>query len=457
MMTSRPALRSPRAMMLGLAALVTLPFAACKDRAFNAGNSGKVRTAGEMTESDWGMREYAVACHDALGPLPETINCSEATEVPMTLQGAPHVDALVAAGEGKGGEARCDDPIMSVRDPALGGCIPGTRVRRISTETTDFVFICRRRNTFLYDKQASQGGAPTKLYDTVAFIGHNRVTNKACFIERTNAVEVPRKEGGAPYLAAAGDMHADYVTPLVPAGDGRLAAIAKQWEPMSIDCTTCHSSRPFVASPAVSRLKQSGEGGRNEGILPRLAKATGTGEGGSTPAPYTLVEEENLRRYIPTKGYITEPHRSYGVKVVPEKLKVLGKPRTLVSEEAVACAKCHDIGGRDYLRVLVPQISGVFPEALAGNADSWASFVQYAGKRADAKEAAGAADLAGAPRAIALPGHHDEAIWRAVFKANPERNTPAGRKALLEGLVACGLDPHASGCKWVPTDAVEAR
>ncbi|NBO38595.1 hypothetical protein EBU99_08430 [bacterium] len=417
---------------------------ACNRRNFNS--------RGTSNSSDWGMREYSVACFQELGQLPEDVDCDKAVEVPMTLNGASFEEKIFAAAKSKSNEKiKCDNPIMSVRDEALGGCIPGTRVRRMSTATTDFVFICRRRNTFLEGKTVEKGGGPTRLYDTVAFIGHNRESNKACFVERSNTVEVQNSETGKTYLAAAGRMNGEYISPLLAADDKRLQQVASQWEPMSIDCTTCHSTKPFVYSPAVSRLKQAAKKDNTEIyelVLPKPTRVLRSREGKLSGAPYTLVAEEFLRNYIPSKGYITELHPGYGVAVVPEKLKPLAKPRLLDNSEGTVCGKCHDIGGRDYLGLLVPQITGYFPEALLKNKDAWASFSQYAGRRADAEF------LDGSARVSSVKGHHDETIWKAVFAGSPERNTPDGRKALLDALVRCGVEAKSGGCNWAPLGAV---
>ncbi|NBW80275.1 hypothetical protein EBR21_00840 [bacterium] len=418
----------------------------CNLRTFN-------KSRGSSQSLLWGMKEYSVACFQELGALPQEVNCDDASEVPMTLKGESIEQKIFDLSKTNSKDkVQCDNPIMSVRDKLLGGCIPGTRLRRMSSATSDFVFICRRRNTFLEGKTAEKGGVSTRLFDTVAFIGHNRETNKVCFVERSNKVEVKSGEPGQPsYLAAAGKMGSEYVPPLVAVNDPRLEKVANQWEPMSVDCTTCHSTKPFVYSPAVSRLKQTSQKGSaaaTEAVLPRITRLQRSREGQLNGAPYTLVAEEFLREYIPSKGYITELHPSYGVAVVPEKLKVLGKPRILNTPEAIACGKCHDIGGRDYLRLLVPQISGYFPQALLTHPDSWASFSQYAGRRV------GADYVEGQPRVLTIEAHHDETTWKAIFATSPGQNTPQARIALLDALIRCGVDAKAASCNWVPKESV---
>ena len=412
----------------------------------------KFNSRGSSNGSEWGMKEYSAACFQELGQLPEEIDCEKATEVPITLNDKALDSKIFASATTESSEKiQCDNPIMSVRDETLGGCIPGTRIRRMSTATTDFVFICRRRNTFLEGKTSEQGGGNTRLYDAVAFIGHNRESNKVCFIERSNKVEVKNSESGKTYLAAAGRMNKDYIPPLLAPSDSRLQNVASQWEPMSIDCTTCHSTKPFAHSPAVSRLKQTFKKDNADSlelILPRSTRLSRSRDGTLSATPYTLVAEEFLRNYIPSKGYITELHPSYSVAVVPDKLKVLVKPRVLDNPESAACGKCHDIGGRDYLRLLVPQLTGYFPELLVKNKDSWASFSQYAGRRADAEF------IEGSARVHKVRGHHDDAIWKAVFAGTPERNTADGRKTLLDSLARCGVEPNSTGCIWAPADSV---
>jgi hypothetical protein len=419
-------------------------FGACK-KFQSLKSTSSLRTAQEEV---WGMKDYSVACFEELGELPEEIRCDDASEIKMTADGKDIAEALVAAASSSGkSTVQCDNPIMSVRDKVLGGCIPGTAVKRITKGEVDFTFICRRRNTNLHTARADVGGQSTKLYDTVAFIGHNRSTNRACFVERTNDVPVSVPGQSEPYLAAAGNKGTDYVPPLLAAGDERLEAAAKQWEPMSIDCTTCHSTQPYVISPAISALTQASDSGRLEQVVKVLPRLKRDNESGALmEAPYTLVAEANLREYIPTKKYVTEPHPSYGHDTVPDRLKILGKPRVLDTTEARACAKCHDIGGRDYLRVLVPQISGRFPESLVGDASSWDSFSQYAGRRM------GSPYIDGEPRALAQNGHHDDKVWRSVL--GPKNDSAEARARLLDSLVACGVNANAAGCTWTPEDSV---
>lgn len=420
----------------------------CTKRQFNT--SSGTRSTTPDAGGDWGMRDYASACFDALGGLPdgEDLDCGRASEILITKNGIDQTQTLLNL-PADAAQVQCDEPIMSVRNAQLGGCVPGNRIRRFQRGDVDFVYICRRRDTRLHGKKVTIGGRESELYDAIALIGHNRTLNTACFIERTNTVEVEveNKDGSKEKLmAAAGSLGADFVPPLVPKGSPDLAKIEQHWGPLSIDCTSCHSTKAFVRSPAVVRTKGVvSAGGPAESALPKMSKLQ------DKAMPYRLVDEANVRKALLKSPYVKAPHPTYGRAMTEEDFQGIGKPRVLTGTLVKACVTCHDVGGRDYINTLIPQATGYFPTVLANDAHAKDSFFQYVGGRIDNASLATVFASNSTTENIFAESFHDPKFFKAHFGAVP---TQEQLKALLDPILACGQDPLAPDCEWDPIDAL---
>ena len=280
--------------------------------------------------------EYFALCERELGEFPaDTFSCAEAQDMPVTGVTNPGTSLVRPDGQAfpaaLDGIASCDRPSLIYRDLRNIGCASGSRIKRLSTEKSDWIYVCRKGHEVFKDEH---------LYSEIGLIGHNRSTGKTCFFAGRSAVTFPltvKDERGVErdgeLLAVLGRvMHA----PSGPSG------VAHWGVPSAPGCTQCHSHGPWLNFPFVD--------GRN-----RYAEIRwGVDEFGAAkpePIPFTGYVEADGRPVVPVRhpGMVYDPVYPYDVlqSRLREKWPRAMRLRPDV-EGAGLCTTCHQIGNRNY-------------------------------------------------------------------------------------------------------------
>ena len=261
---------------------------------------------GKFDADDDGVRiesnsAYAQACEEELGPNPlfpavegspgdyEMANCLNGTPIPTEVDGVPQ-DSYGTP---------CDKPqyIYSHCEPDARTGANGPRVQSARNEQgTSWVLLCR--------KSLEEEGR----YNDIAMIGHNPFTGKTCFFQnqlRGSNGNLTRDSKGTE-VPWPGDTVDSGVSPT----GNVLWGARPEGGQTGIGCIKCHSTDAFIHSPWIAgALKDDGTQ-----VVPRIGEHPDFVEGYNRP--YSLVDQND-------QGWII--------------------PRRLVSEEASACTKCHQV------------------------------------------------------------------------------------------------------------------
>lgn len=155
-------------------------------------------------------RHYARTCAEALGPIPGFDCDTEATAIPITVDGATveHTPEL------------CDRPNLLEQS-----CVPGSRVGRKVGERpgVSFVYICRA----LYEDDEVP-------FDDVAMIGYDADSGATCFFQ--GLPEAP-------------------ITQIPSPMDDTTGFWANAADTANAACAVCHLPDPFLHSPWVDQVR----------------------------------------------------------------------------------------------------------------------------------------------------------------------------------------------------------
>jgi hypothetical protein len=282
-------------------------------------------------------KEYFAACERDLGKFPvETLDCGDAQEMPVTSlanQGDtfPRITGEGALPASLDDVARCDRPSLIYRDVRNVGCSSGSRIKRVSNATSDWVYVCRKGHKLFNDEH---------LYSEIGLIGSNRSTGKTCFFAGRSAVTFtvavtadPSKK--SELLALAGKKMP------VPASD---AGVASWSVPTRPGCTSCHSQGAWLHFPFI------------EGTNSYAELSWGVDDLGDPK-----VQPVAVKRYIEADGKPVVPPQRPGAlyqPMYPDTLPPLvGNdtykwPQALRlkpdAEGAGMCTSCHQIGNQTY-------------------------------------------------------------------------------------------------------------
>jgi hypothetical protein len=181
---------------------------------------------------------HAQVCAQYLGPIPP-MSCSEAQEVPITVNGSAISEAKAAS---------CDRPAA-----LTGGCRVGNYIGRKAGRYHDG----SPRPEVIFMSFCRDGG--------MGVIGHNTTTGATCFFHMSHVVDNMERHPGSD--------EADY---------------EKYWQAPDIvaadECQGCHQADPFIHSPWADQLRHPDN--PDETLVPVLA-------GPANPRPpYTVVGDE---------------------------------------------------------------------------------------------------------------------------------------------------------------------
>jgi hypothetical protein len=239
------------------------------------------------------VQKYAEACIADLGEIPFFQKTGDGTYTTYSCMDSTPIPMTVtdASGhvESPAGEVdKCDKPqyIYSL-------CEQGPRVaERTNDEGTHWVLLCRK----------SVGGLSSSQFNDMAMIGHNPFTGKTCFFQ--NALY--DKTDGAHVPHPADKVKSETLWSGVHGGVGS-----------GIECAHCHDNDPFIHSPWIDGALDAA----GKPIVPKMGVDPDFALG-YNDSPYTIVNSHG-------QGWTME--------------------RSLVSQEAAACTKCHRIGSGRWL------------------------------------------------------------------------------------------------------------
>lgn len=279
--------------------------------------------------------EYYEKCEEVLGAFPvSTFSCEDAQLMPTTgvLNPGPSIPRPDAEPLPPKLEdiSSCDRPSLIYRDLKNIGCVSGNRIKRLSTKTSDWVYVCRKGHEFFNDEH---------LYSEIGLIGYNRETGATCFFAGRPAATVKITSRGsdgtsrsAVLSALVGrELHAPTSEKGVP-----------HWGvPMGTGCVTCHSHGPWLNFPFVD--------GKNS-----YAEFTWVDEKGEPQ-----IKDLDPGGYVESDGAPVVPRRHPGMlydPVYPQDVlqEMPGAAWTRayrlspqVSDAAI-CTTCHHIGNATY-------------------------------------------------------------------------------------------------------------
>ncbi len=276
------------------------------------GSNGKFD--GEDEERIVSGSAYAEACIAELGEIPffekiadgdyTTYNCLDSTPIPTTVTMADEVTFPEEQ------QSVCDQPqyIYSLCEPnAVSGRTNGPRVTSGSNEQgTHWVLLCR--------KAKSEEGE----YNDIAMIGSNPYTGRTCFFQnalysQTDGTHVPHP--------------ADHVE-----SEESPQEFASLWRGIEggigsgIECAECHSYDAFIHSPWIDGALDA----NGDPVVPKMGIDDDFALG-FLDAPYSLVNAQG-------QGWTM--------------------PRTIESQGAAACRKCHRISDDRWTNSWLDRIDG---------------------------------------------------------------------------------------------------
>ncbi len=261
------------------------------------------------------VEAYAEACVAELGEIPffekitdgdyETYNCLDSIPIPMTVtQADGRVDMPQET------QTKCDNPqyiYSSCEANAVDGQSNGPRVTSASNDQgTHWVLLCRKAK----DAEGE--------YNDIAMIGTNPYTGRTCFFQnalysRTNGLKVSH-----PGDTKESDASPETSTSIWKGIHGGIGS--------GIECGECHDSDAFVHTPWIDGALDA----NGDQVVPRMGEDDDFALG-YNDAPYSLIN-----RY--GQGWTM--------------------PKSLVSEEAAACTRCHRIGGGKWMTEWIDRLVG---------------------------------------------------------------------------------------------------
>lgn len=354
-------------------------------------------------------KEYFEACEAELGPFPqETVNCPAAVLIPTerTLSDG----SVVPVGKGlpestprfRGLETgqltqnpdtqlfdditTCDKPSGIFRDMRNAGCMPGNRIKHLSSQikggqVVDWVYICRKNSDFPGQNQH---------YNELGLIGYNRNTGKTCYFagqpthtlklkgqwkvlesKDGKPVETTRTEADIPLLAGE-----NIPAPSYTKFDVKMVI---HWSvPTMGGCVGCHSSGPFVRYPFNEPVCLVGGGSDN------CSMSFSSREVCVAHLEKEYAGKERLKHQCRTLKPKRQPGMLYSVVSPFDATGELNKfllamsaadkndpyykelmdtpwnvPRRLVSPEVQACTQCHEIGNAVYASTFINSLFSI--------------------------------------------------------------------------------------------------
>ncbi|MDB4991159.1 MAG: hypothetical protein JWN04_6337 [Myxococcaceae bacterium] len=298
-------------------------------------------------------RAYIAECLQRVGafPLP-SFDCADAQAMPVTGlanagDSSPRISRNEAIPANLSDIARCDRPSLIYRDMRNIGCSSGSRIRRVSTETTDWVYICRKAHSFFSD---------VNLYSEIGLIGNNRSTGDTCFFAGRPAVNFTISRAGV----------ATQTAELAALTGQRMAAPTSEqgidnWSvPTGQGCVECHSQGPWLNFPFV------------DGASSYAELSWHNDDAGDPQIVHTPVHG-----YLQADGKPVVPPRHPGMlyaPLYPSEVAAIGTnkeyrwqramrldPR---SESTGMCTTCHHIGNQTY-GMRYPKSAFYFQEPLS--------------------------------------------------------------------------------------------
>jgi hypothetical protein len=282
-------------------------------------------------------RAYAAECEKRVGafPLP-SFDCADGQAMPVTGlanvgDSAPRVSRNEAIPANLIDIARCDRPSLIYRDMRNIGCSSGSRIRRVSTEQTDWIYICRKAHKFFKDDN---------LYSEIGLIGHNRSTGDTCFFAGRSAVNftISRAKDAEQKADLAALTGKHMAAPTSEQG------IANWSVPSGRGCVECHSQGAWLNFPFVDGTNSYAEvSWRND-------------DAGDPQIVRTVV-----KGYVDADGKPVVPSRHPGMlyaPLYPSDVAAIGANKDYAWQRAMRldpkvegsgmCTTCHHIGNQTY-------------------------------------------------------------------------------------------------------------
>ena len=363
------------------------------DKGSGAGPSGKFDAADDGVHIE-SQRAYAEACVNEMGDIPfwgerigegdemdwGTVDCTEVgTPIPTTVDGEPQNEWV----------DKCDHPqyIYSHCEADARTEANGPRVAHAKNDQgTHWVLLCRKSHKGTSEDVQGR-------YNDMAMIGHNPFSGQTCFFQNQLPFgQSPRKSNDGKNIPHPADDVDSEESPRVSSdlwdttvhgglGDG-------------IECQGCHSNDPFIHTPWIDQAKDE----QGNTIVPKMGEHPDFAEGSN--GPYKLLDQKD-------QGW--------------------EQPKSLVSEEAAPCTRCHRImdgqwgaGGYGGSRWL---------DRLVGDDSRWNDIITESHKT------------------------FEETYWMppdAHEVLNEETWPESDYKAAVDFIRSCGDDPSQEKCDWEP-------
>jgi hypothetical protein len=415
----------------------------CVPRKFN--QSSGTRSDGEQ---GFTFKKYASMCKAELGDAPQ-FDCEKMWPIPSTRNGIDvHWEVVTSPHRSSDDKTKCDaTSATAVGDYDKAGCLPGQTYQYVTTDhraadgssqKVDWVAICRRFDPEIGPGDASK--AEGKWYNLGIF-GTNRITGATCV-----------GEAGGKSIMKAGEYKRDVriINGAPLAADGSILRMTDddgKYFTFGENCSDCHNSQPVLRSPFLSQLKDKG----NNPYPPIRAGL-----------PYWLVAADQLKAHYKKnfpKGYpgaqasggYSTPHFEPWT------------PIRLKGEAVSACTTCHDIGGRDQCRLLLPQafdlqlvdgVNSLTPYEWPDKPEYYKIRYQVGAAKDSRSEKYFSAPKTDLEREWPDSGWHNKLIRAAVERQG--KSAPDYRKSLNK-VVECCKNPDAAGCEWEHTRLGTAR
>ena len=308
--------------------------------------------------------EYFRISLDYVGAFPEEyIDARNAAEIAVTRDGVAVDPATLGPSVPRFGQpalgvqidaaldrgiATTDKPSLIFRDMLNVGCMPGSRIQRVSKGAVDWVFVFRKNSDFFEDPY---------LFNEIGLIASNRETGRTAFFAGTGSVRFrvesedwPTIDGKpAPTSIELAVLTGKEVPP--PRADDPESV--RHWAlPMGGaqggSCIECHSAGPFVSFPFTdfAGYDEDGKPSYYEQADGRRVVPSRTPEMLYEPLNYLTNTDFRsfMQRYKPV-----DENDAFYVQVMQELTRLEPfVPKRLVDDRAKACTTCHHIGNGAY-------------------------------------------------------------------------------------------------------------
>jgi len=296
-------------------------------------------------QAKYELSHYVQECQEALGPIPQ-IKCLEGQIIPITDINDIEITPSRYDNLAKSKDVVCKKPIMvQSRQDALFSrknvsCLPGTRVgvhKERGQFNTDWAWTCRR-----YFNRSKI----SPYYDDINMIGYNIDSGKTCFF----VSQINKKK---PTINKDYGHHGAKIPALTDFKTHKFWKSPFQMDQASVlfggtkDCIECHSSDPFVHSPAIHQLRDE----EGKVLIPRYS---------SMKKPYQIVgsryfNEWNKRiKHLKYVYPINEFNREVKKLEAADDIDELKVDLNVISD----CLDCHKMGNFRYCSEFVGQAMG---------------------------------------------------------------------------------------------------